>query len=67
MPREKEGYRDMVALLMEQGYEGMIDKKDAAKIIGRSDEYINTLISKGKLKVVCKKIPIGSIASLLCG
>lgn len=67
MPREKPNYRDMLQILLEKGYPMLLSKTQTAEALGISKKYLNKIISKGHLKAQDGKIPIGSIASYLCG
>ena len=66
MPREKPNYRDMLQMLLETN-PLLLSKKEAAELLKISRTHLDTIISKGHLKVQDGKIPIGSIASYLCG
>lgn len=64
--REKEGYRDMLMILMSQ-YPNMMSKSEAAAALSVSRSHLNEIIRKGHIKVSDGKIPIGSVTSYLCG
>ena len=66
MPREKPNYRDMLQILLEK-YPLLLSKKQTAEALGISRTHLDKIISKGHLKFQDGKIPIGSIASYLCG
>ena len=66
MPREKEGYRDMLSILMER-YPMLLTKKQVCEILDLSFQTVCKLIAKGKLTCDAGKIPIGSLARYLCG
>ena len=65
MPREKEGFREILAMLMEK-YPPTLSKCKAAEALGCSRSHLQTIISRGKIKPKDGKIPIGAIASYLC-
>ena len=44
-----------------------LSKKEAAEALGISRVHLDKIIAKGHLKIQDGKIPIGSIASYLCG
>lgn len=68
MPREKQGYREMLCFLInDKNLPMTLTKKQAAAVLDVSITHLNTIISKGHLKIQDGKIPIGSIASYLCG
>ena len=66
MAREKAGYREMIEFISEK-YPMAMTQKEAAECIGVSLPHIRKLIRNGKIKFVCGKVPIGSVASFLCG
>ena len=66
MAREKQGYRDILSMLMEQ-YPATMTRLMAAEILNVSPKHLRKIIKKGHIKVQDGKIPIGSIASYLCG
>ena len=66
MAREKQGYRDMLSLLMEK-YPATMTKRTAAVAVGVSYSHMCEIVKKGHIKVQDGKIPIGSVASYLCG
>lgn len=67
MPREKQGYRQMLEYLIEKGTPMTSTRQQAAKTLGVSKPVLDALIRRGVIKCVCDGIPIGSIASYLCG
>ena len=66
MAREKQGYRDMLYILMEK-YPATMTRGMVAQVIGVSPRHLSEIIKKGHIKVQDGKIPIGSVASYLCG
>lgn len=66
MPREKEGYRDILMFLMER-YPATMSRKQAAEAMGMSTRQLYRVIQKKHIKVQDGKIPVGSVASYLCG
>lgn len=66
MAREKEGYRDMLVLLLEK-YPATLSRVQAGEILSISQPHLRKLIQKKHITVKDGKIPIGSIASYLCG
>lgn len=68
MPREKPNYRDMLAYLREVEKAPLsLNKSEAADLIDVNRAELNEMISKGIIVIKNKKIPLGSIASYLCG
>ena len=68
MPREKPNFRDMLQYLHEDKQCPLtMTQKEAAKVINVSVTHFKTIVAKGHIKVVDGKIPIGSVASYLCG
>lgn len=70
MPREKEGYRDMLAFLnTEKKAPMMLSRSEAANVLNISRTSVCALIADKRLEVdkITNKIPIGSIARYLCG
>ena len=65
--REKANYRDMLQFLTEKGYPLMLTQKQTAEILNCGKNTVPRIISRGHLKVIDGKIPIGSVASYLCG
>lgn len=65
MAREKPTYRDTFAVLAEK-YPLTLTKKEAAKILDCSLNYLKKLMQDGYIKDKGGKIPLGSIASYLC-
>lgn len=66
MAREKQGYRDMLSILMEK-YPATMTRGMVAQVIGVFPRHLSEIIKKGHIKVQDGKIPIGSVASYLCG
>ncbi len=66
MAREKPNYRDMLMVLMEK-HPSMLSKKEVVDILGVSRPTLDKIIRKGHIKYQDGKIPIGSVASYLCG
>lgn len=66
MPREKEGYRQMLEMLSKD-HPLLMSKKEACPVLGISLPHLNKLIAQNKIKYDNGKIPIGSLASYLCG
>lgn len=68
MAREKDGYRDMLQFLKEEYPElGLLTTKErAARTLRVSKDTVRRYIREGKLSEVDGKIPIMSIARLLC-
>ena len=68
MAREKDGYRDMLQFLKEEYPElGLLASKErTAKALKVSKDTVRKYIREGKLTEVGGKIPIMSIARLLC-
>ena len=65
---EKQGYREMLAFLTgEKGCAMMLSRKEAQKVLGVSHTHLTKIIQRGHIKLVDNKVPIGSIASYLCG
>ena len=68
MSREKQGYREMLCFLInDKSLPMTLTKKQAAEALDVSLTHLNTIISKGHLKIQDGKIPIGSLARYLCG
>ena len=68
MAREKEGYRDMLYFLSEvKKLPLAMNKGQVCDALNVSREHLSVMISKGHIKVVDSKIPIGSVANYLCG
>lgn len=65
MPREKQGFREILELLMEK-YPMILSKGEACDALGCSRDRLQSLIVRGSIKVKDGKIPIGAIASYLC-
>ena len=65
MPREKEGFREILDVLMEK-YPPTMTKGEACEAIGCSRGHLRTIIYRGHIKVKDGKIPIGAVASYLC-
>lgn len=66
MPREKQNYRDMLLFLSEK-YPPTMTRGQACEALGVSRPTLRTMIGKNHIKVQDGKIPIGSVASYLCG
>ena len=64
---EKENYRDMLQFLCDKGYPMALTRGEACKLLGVSRPVLRKMIDKKRLKVNGGKIPIGSVASYLCG
>lgn len=64
---EKQGYREMLAFLSEKGYPMTLSKKEAQELLSVSHSHLSKIILRGHIKLVDNKIPLGSIASYLCG
>lgn len=67
MAREKENYRETLQFLKTEGFTLMMSKSDTAEKLGISRPTLDRLIEKGSIKVDEGFIPIGSLASYLCG
>ena len=68
MGREKATYRETLSFLIdERGCPLVLNKKQAAKLLGISRNKLYDLIGDGCIKEHSEKIPIGSIANFLCG
>lgn len=65
MSREKEGYREILSVLMEK-YPALLTNSQTAEVLGCSPRHVYDVIKRGHLKVKDGKIPIGAIASYLC-
>ena len=63
---EKKNYRETLAFLCER-YPMTLTQKETAQVLGISLGYLTKLINAKKISLVCGKIPIGSVASYLCG
>ena len=66
MPREKEGYREIL-MFMSEKYGMTLQKKEACEALGVSMPHLNKMIKQGAIKFSCGKVPIGSMVSYLCG
>lgn len=66
MGREKLGYREMIEFLSKDHPLAMT-QKEAAECMGISQPHMRRLVNEGVIKVVCGKVPIGSVAHFLCG
>ncbi len=64
---EKSNYREMLLFLREQGCPMMSTRKEASSFLGICQQNLRREISKGRIKLCEDKIPIGSLASYLCG
>ena len=67
MALEKENYRDMLQFLCDKGYSMTLTRGECCEILGISRPFLRDLIDKKRIKVNGGKIPIGSVASYLCG
>ena len=68
MAREKPEFRNMLCYLIDdKKYPPTMTKGQAAKAIGVSRGHLDKIIARGRIKVQDGKVPIGSIASYLCG
>ncbi len=65
--REKANYRDMLQFITEKGYPMMMSRGQVTELMSISRTTLAEAIKKGHIKVVDGKIPIGSVASYLCG
>ena len=65
MAREKEGYREMLSMLMEK-YPALLTNGQAAEALGCSRRHFYNIVKRGHIKVKDGKVPIGAIASYLC-
>ncbi len=65
--REKENFRDMLQFLTEKGYPMMMSRGQVTELLSVSRSTLAEAIKSGRIKVVNGKIPIGSVASYLCG
>lgn len=64
---EKKGYREMLVFLSDKGVSMLCTRAEAAKVLGIGQQNLRKEIAKGKLKLQDNRIPIGSLASYLCG
>ena len=64
---EKANYREMLLFLKEQGCPLLITRKQAGELLGMAPLNLRKEIQKGRIKLADNKIPIGSLASYLCG
>jgi hypothetical protein len=64
---EKANFREMLYFLKEQGCPMLSTRQEAGKFLDMGQQNLRREIAKGRLKLVDNKIPIGSIASYLCG
>lgn len=64
---EKQGYREMLAFLSERGYKMTLSRKEAQEVLGVSHTHLAKMISRGHIKLIDNKIPLGSVARYLCG
>lgn len=68
MPREKPEYRVMLSFLVDKrGFPLTMTKKQTAEAIGVSRVHLDKIIAKGHIKMQDGKVPVGSVASYLCG
>ena len=63
---EKKNYRETLEFLCEK-YPLVLSKTQAAEILGVSRPTLNEIIKKYNWPIKLNKIPIGTIASYLCG
>lgn len=63
---EKKGYREMLEFLSSR-YPLLLTRTQAAEILNVCPYTLRKIINKQNWKTVDKKIPIGVIASYLCG
>ena len=66
MPREKEGYREILSALMER-YPLLLTRTQTAQALGIGRSTLAEIIRKKHIKVQDGKIPVGSLANYLCG
>lgn len=66
MPSEKEGYREILAVLADE-YPLMLTRLQVCEILGISQPHLRKLIQKKRIAVKDGKIPIGSVISYSCG
>ena len=64
---EKKGYRDMLNFLYDKGVPMLLTRAQAGKLLGIGQQNLRKEIANGKLNLKDNRIPIGSIASYLCG
>lgn len=68
MAREKPNYRENLQFLYEEYGKLSFLKAEVSEILGVAYNTLQKMIKAGDLKVdSCGKIPIGSLASYLCG
>ena len=67
MSREKSNYRETLAYLQEKGFEFLMSKSQAAEKLCISRPTLDGIIKSGRITMHNGKIPLGSIASYLCG
>lgn len=65
MGREKEGYREILEMLMEK-YPVLLTNVQAAEVLGCSRRHFYDIVKRGHIKIKDGKVPIGAIASYLC-
>ena len=65
MAREKDGFRELLEILMEK-YPLTLSRDEACNVLGCSPRHLYNIIQRGHIKVKDGKIPIGAIASYLC-
>ena len=66
MSREKENFRIVLQFLSEK-YPMMMTKVQASEALGISKPHLDKVIRNNHIKLQDGKIPIGSVASYLCG
>ena len=68
MAREKPQFRDILNyLVIDKEFPLMLTKKQTAEAMGVSRVHLDRIIAKGHIKIQDGKIPVGSVASYLCG
>ena len=65
MPREKDGFREILDMLTEK-YPATLTLGETCEVLGCSRCHLRTIIGRGHIKVKDGKIPIGAVASYLC-
>ena len=65
MAREKDGFRELLEILMKK-YPPTLSRGEACEAIGCSPRHLYNIIQRGHIKVKDGKITIGAIASYLC-
>ena len=67
MSREKANYRETLAFLQDNGFDYLMNKSQLAEKLCISRPTLDDIIKSGKITIHNGKIPIGSVASYLCG